>query len=77
MVGHIEDVTIREEYQGNGLGKILIQALDSVGRNLGCRKNILNCDEDHEAFYAKCGYEKSSLEMKHNFQIDDLSDESE
>ena len=68
MVGHIEDVSILESYQGKGLGKILIAALDSVGRNIGCLKNILNCSEENEGFYEKCGYEKGGAEMKHEFK---------
>ena len=67
MVGHIEDVSISKEYQRKRLGLRLIQALDSVARNVGCGKTILNCSAENEAFYVKCGYQKASTEMKHEF----------
>ena len=54
-------------HQGKGLGKRIIEALDSVARNAGCTKSILNCSPEKEAFYAKCGYTRSGTEMYHEF----------
>lgn len=45
----------------------MLRALDSVAANVGCRKSILNCGPDKEAFYVKCGYGRSGLEMQHHF----------
>jgi len=66
--GHIEEVSVSTAHQGKGLGKVVIQALDSVARNVGCLKNILNCSDENEAFYVKTGYEKSGAEMEHKFE---------
>lgn len=56
MVGHIEEISVLRNYQGKGLGKIVIGALDSVAKNLGCAKTMLDCSAEKKAFYAKCGY---------------------
>lgn len=45
----------------------MIQAIDAVGRNVGCYKNILNCGDKNEPFYRKCGYSGPGLEMSHYF----------
>ena len=67
-VGHIEEISVSEGHQGKGLGKAVIQALDSVARNVGCLKTILNCSEENEGFYARCGYFRGSIEMQHEFE---------
>ena len=67
-VGHIEEISVSESHQGKGLGKCIIEALNSVARNVGCLKTILDCDEDHEPFYIKCGYERTGLEMTQDFE---------
>ena len=46
----------------------MINALDSIARNLGCNKALLNCDPKKEGFYERCGYARSGLEMQHNFK---------
>ena len=70
MVGHIEEVSVSAEHQGKGLGRGIIAALDSVARNLGCSKVILNCSEENVAFYNKCGYKTTGIEMSHKFADD-------
>lgn len=45
----------------------MLEALDSVARNVGCTKSILNCSPEKEAFYLKCGYHRSGTEMHHDF----------
>ncbi|KAI4870146.1 acyl-CoA N-acyltransferase [Hypoxylon rubiginosum] len=72
--GHIEEISIAKEHQGKGLGLKMIQALDSLAINLGCYKNILNCGPRNEAFYAKCGYRNSGIEMSNYFDSDEQSD---
>lgn len=42
-----------KEHQGKGLGLKMIQALDGVGRSVGCYKNILNCGAKNEPFYVR------------------------
>lgn len=66
-VGHIEEVSIRKDYQGKGLGKKVIAALDGVAEAVGCCKVLLNCSPENEAFYEKCGYKKGGTEMALEF----------
>lgn len=46
----------------------MINALDSVAKNVGCTKSILNCDPAKNGFYIKCGYIPSGMEMHHPFK---------
>jgi phosphoacetylglucosamine mutase len=62
-VGHIEDIVVHTDYRGYGLGKILIDHLTSMGKNQGCYKCILDCDEKNVGFYEKCGYVRKGAEM--------------
>lgn len=68
LVGHVEEIAISKELQGRGLGLRMIRALDSIGKNVGCYKNILNCGPQNEPFYVKCGYKNSGTEMSHYFE---------
>ncbi|ROV97182.1 hypothetical protein VPNG_08802 [Cytospora leucostoma] len=68
LVGHIEEIAIAKELQGKGLGLKMIQALDSVGKSVGCYKHILNCGPKNEPFYVKCGYHNSGIEMSRYFE---------
>ncbi|KAJ3498491.1 hypothetical protein NLG97_g1093 [Lecanicillium saksenae] len=62
-VGHIEEICISKDHQSRGLGRLLMNALNSVADNAGCYKTILNCSEEKQTFYKKCGYDYSGLEM--------------
>lgn len=46
----------------------MMQALNSVALNVGCLKTILDCDEDHEEFYSKCGYQSGGIGMDCEFE---------
>lgn len=65
----MEEIAISKDLQGKGLGLKMIQALDSIGRSVGCYKNILNCGPQNEPFYVKCGYHNSGTEMSHYFDV--------
>ncbi|KYK62143.1 glucosamine 6-phosphate N-acetyltransferase [Drechmeria coniospora] len=73
-VGHVEEICIAEHHRGKGLGRRMMMALDSVARNVGCRKSLLNCSPEKRDFYAKCGYEAGGMEMKRPF-VDDAERE--
>ncbi len=63
QVGHIEDVVVAREYQGKGVGRLLIETLKQVGKEAGCYKMILDCSEKNKVFYEKCGYENKNIQM--------------
>ncbi|KAK9474673.1 acyl-CoA N-acyltransferase, partial [Dipodascopsis tothii] len=67
LVGHVEDIAVSRNEQGNKLGLALIQSLDFIGRKVGCYKNILDCSPLNEPFYAKCGYLNAGFEMVNRF----------
>lgn len=62
-VGHIEDVVIHSDYQGKGLGKLLIEKLKEISLNEKCYKIILDCSEKKKVFYEKCGFENKNIQM--------------
>ncbi len=62
-VGHIEDIVISKEYQNKGYGKEMIEKMVEMGKKEDCYKIILNCKEEVEKFYEKCGFFKKSSQM--------------
>ena len=62
-VGHIEDIITHSLYRGQGLGKQIIQSLVSYGKDIGCYKIILDCNNTNIPFYEKCGFIKRENQM--------------
>jgi glucosamine-phosphate N-acetyltransferase len=62
-VGHIEDIVVDESCRGYGLGKKMIEYLSDIGKDLGCYKCILDCDDKNTGFYERCGYVRKGAEM--------------
>ncbi|KAI9483475.1 MAG: acyl-CoA N-acyltransferase [Benjaminiella poitrasii] len=63
LVGHIEDIAVRNNQQGKKLGLRIIQALKYIGAKRGCYKVILDCSEKNVPFYEKCGFKQKEVEM--------------
>jgi len=63
-VGHIEDVAVRKEYQGRGIGEKVIKALLEYAKKEGCYKTILDCTDDLIPFYEKIGFKRHSNSMR-------------
>ena len=56
-VGYIEDVSVRKECEGLGIGsKLLTYATNYAISEEGCRKVLLYCSEKTKPFYEKSGY---------------------
>ena len=62
-VGHIEDIFVNTEYQGEGLGNKIVTYLIELSKQEKCYKCILNCDVTLIKFYQKCGLEPNSIQM--------------
>ena len=62
-VGHIEDIFVNPEYQGQGLGEEIVTHLIDLSKEYGCYKCILNCDVNLIKFYQKCGLEPKNMQM--------------
>lgn len=63
-VGHIEDVVVRKEYQGSGIGQKLVEALLEYAKKNGCYKTILDAADDVMPFYEKLGFKRHSNSMR-------------
>jgi glucosamine-phosphate N-acetyltransferase len=56
---HIEDIVVDNAYNGQGLGKTLLEVLKHLSLQMGCYKAKLDCSEKVTGFYEKCGFEMS------------------
>lgn len=68
-VALVEDVAVRRSCQGKGYGRKLVDFLVSKAAREGCYKVILNCSDDKEPFYNKCGFSYHSLCMRKDLSI--------
>jgi glucosamine-phosphate N-acetyltransferase len=56
-VGHIEDVSVRKEFQGFGIGSWLVEHATTVAESeMGCIKIVLDCSDETMPFYEGLGY---------------------
>lgn len=63
-VGHIEDVAVRKEFQGKGIGQRIVNALIEYAAKQGCYKTILDCTDDLIPFYEKIGFKRHANSMR-------------
>lgn len=56
LVGHIEDVSVSQTHQGQGIGKNLVLYLLEYAKKRGCYKTILDCSNEVKPFYEKMGF---------------------
>ena len=64
IVGHIEDVVVKKEFEGQGIGMKLVLSLLDIAKNRQCYKTILNCEDNLIPFYEKVGFKHKSNEMR-------------
>ena len=64
FVGHIEDVVVKKEFEGQGIGMKLVLSLLDVANEKKCYKTILNCEDTLIPFYEKIGFKQKSKEMR-------------
>lgn len=60
----VEDVVLRPEARGRGLGRALLERIEAWGRRLGATRLQLVADRDNApalAFYAACGFHPTNL----------------
>ncbi len=55
--GQIRFMAVASEYQGKGLGKLIVSFLEQKGKNMGLKKIELQARENALSFYKSCGYE--------------------
>ena len=64
FVGHIEDVVVKKEFEGQGIAMKLVLSLLDVANEKKCYKTILNCEDTLIPFYEKIGFKQKSNEMR-------------
>lgn len=63
-VGHIEDVVVDKNFQGEKIGEKIINYLLEVAKNRDCYKTILDCTDDVKRFYEKLGFKHTANELR-------------
>ena len=66
LVGHIEDVVVRKDYEGKGIGIKLVTSLLERAKEKNCYKTILDCKDDVNQFYERIGFKKATNEMRYD-----------
>ena len=66
LVGHIEDVVVRKDYEGNGIGIKLVTSLLERAKEKNCYKTILDCKDDVKQFYERIGFKRESNGMRYD-----------
>ena len=64
LVGHIEDVSVRNAHEGRGVGSALVKRALEVAEESGCYKCILDCSKDLTKFYERLGFRKHEVAMR-------------
>ena len=66
LVGHIEDVVVRKEYEGKGIGIKLVMSMLECAKEKNCYKTILDCKDDIKQFYERIGFKRESNGMRYD-----------
>ena len=64
LVGHIEDVVVDKEYQGQKIGEKIMKYLIEISKKRGCYKTILDCTDEVKPFYEKLGFKQVATELR-------------
>ncbi|RMW34584.1 MAG: GNAT family N-acetyltransferase [Nitrosopumilus sp.] len=64
LVGHIEDVVVDKNFQGQKIGEKIMKYLLEIAKNQGCYKTILDCTDDVKPFYEKLGFKQVANELR-------------
>ena len=64
IVGHIEDVVVDKNYQGQKIGEKIIRYLLEFAKTKGCYKTILDCVDDVKPFYEKLGFKHNANALR-------------
>ena len=64
LVGHIEDVVVDKNFQGQKIGEKIMKYLLEFAEKRGCYKTILDCTDDVREFYEKIGFKQIANELR-------------
>ena len=66
LVGHIEDVVVRKDYERRGIGIKLVTSMLERAKEKNCYKTILDCKDDVKQFYERVGFKRESNCMRYD-----------
>ena len=66
LVGHIEDVVVRKDYEGKGIGIKLVISMLEYAKEKNCYKTILDCKDNVKQFYERIGFKRESNGMRYD-----------
>ena len=66
LVGHIEDVVVRKDYERKGIGIKLVTSMLERAKGKNCYKTILDCKDDVKQFYERVGFKRESNCMRYD-----------
>ena len=66
IVGHIEDVVVKKEFQGEKIGEKIIKYVLELAKKHDCYKTILDCSDEVKPFYEKIGFSHHSNQLRFN-----------
>ena len=66
LVGHIEDVVVRKDYEGKGIGIKLVTSMLERAKEKNCYKTILDCKDNVKQFYERIGFKRESNCMRYD-----------
>ena len=64
LVGHIEDVVVDKNFQGQKIGEKIMKYLLEIAKKRGCYKTILDCTDEVKPFYEKLGFKQVASELR-------------
>ena len=68
LVGHIEDVAVAPDRNGEGIGGALVKHLIQHCRDLGCYKILLQCTPELLRYYEREGFQQWVCNMRMDLQ---------
>jgi glucosamine-phosphate N-acetyltransferase len=65
--GHVEDVAVRKQYEGMGIGSKLVRHATEAAAKMGCMRTVLYCSDERMSFYERLGYSyrDNCMEIQH------------
>jgi len=64
IVGHIEDVVVDKNYQGQRIGEKITRYLLELAKTKRCYKTILDCADNVKPFYEKIGFKHNANALR-------------